>query len=201
MMALYVVSSVQLLYSLSPSLPHPPYSLSPSPPSLSSLPSLPSFLSPPSLSVSHLQSTLQSKLEQSMRSAQDRDREQEQKIGVLEGRTEELKSSAESLQRECEELRAALKEKEVTRAAANSRVEMLSAELSTKVSGGGWSAKDERWIEEGILHLLCEMQCSPPLLCHGVHRLLPNLICRGHAADSVTSHCKMHWALRPWSAA
>ena len=83
-----------------------------------------------------------------MRSAQDRDREQEQKIGVLEGRTEELKSSAESLQRECEELRAALKEKEVTRAAANSRVEMLSAELSTKVSGGGWSAKDERWIEE-----------------------------------------------------
>ena len=199
-MALYVVSSVQLLYSLSPSLPHPPYSLSPSPPSLSSLPSLPSFLSPPSLSVSHLQSTLQSKLEQSMRSAQDRDREQEQKIGVLEGRAEELKSSAESLQRECEELRAALKEKEVTRAAANSRVEMLSAELSTKVSGG-WSPKDERWIEEGILHLLCEMQCSPPLLCHGVHRLLPNLICRGHAADLVTSHCNMHWALRPWSAA
>ena len=98
-----------------------------------------------------------------MRSAQDRDREQEQKIGVLEGRTEELKSSAESLQRECEELRAALKEKEVTRAAANSRVEMLSAELSTKVSGG-WSPKDERWIEEGILHLLCEMQSSPPLL-------------------------------------
>ena len=116
---------------------------------------------------------------------------------MLEGRTEELKSSAESLQRECEELRAALKEKEVTRAAANSRVEMLSAELSTKASGG-WSAKDERWIEVGILHLFCEMQCSPPLLCHGgVHWLLPNysksdLICRGHAADSVTSHCNMH---------
>ena len=70
-----------------------------------------------------------------MRSAQDREREQEQKIGVLEGRTEELKSSAETLQRECEELRAALKEKEVTGAAASSRVEMLSAELSSKVSG------------------------------------------------------------------
>ena len=103
-----------------------------------------------------------------MKSAQDKDREQEQKIGVLEGRTEELKSSAESLQRECEELRAALKEKEVTGAAANSRVEMLSAELSTKVSGW-WMARDNGWIEKCTVfgNLLYEMECSLLLPCLG----------------------------------
>ena len=97
-----------------------------------------------------------------MRSAQDRDKEQEQKIGVLEGRTEELKSSAESLQKECEELRAALKEKEVTRAAANSRVEMLSAELSTKVNGG-WSPRMRgglKWV-----FCICFVKCNVLLHC------------------------------------
>ena len=94
-----------------------------------------------------------------MKSAQDKDREQEQKIGVLEGRTEELKSSTESLQRECEELRATLKEKEVTGAAASSRVEMLTAELNTKVSKW-WATRVNRCTEESVQQQFVKCICS-----------------------------------------
>ena len=81
----------------------------------------------------HPQIALQSKIDDLLQTSQSRETEQEQKIGVLEGRTEELKVSLEARTKECELVRESLRQQEVATATASGKAEMLASELKVKV--------------------------------------------------------------------
>ena len=72
-------------------------------------------------------------MEEATEAASVREKEMEQRFGVMEGRNEELKASLEQLQRECDNLRGDLKENEFLVATTTGKIEVLTAELKEKV--------------------------------------------------------------------